>query len=110
MERYSYTDMLLKCYVAPSKIIRNPKVLSPIWVDPWSKKIRSPNSSALNPLTRDLSGPGFVELQNGQGFHHMLVKIMNLPRKIQMSCPLFEMRSGHMVMLQVKVPQVSFIQ
>ena len=43
-------------------------------------------------------------------FHHMLVKIMNLPRKIQISCPLFELRSGHMVMLQVKVPQVSLIQ
>ena len=32
------------------------------------KRIRSPNSSARNPLTRDLSGLGFVELQNGQVF------------------------------------------
>ena len=61
MERYSCMDMLSKCDVAPSKTIINPKVLSPIFVDPWSKKMSSPNSSALNPLTRDLSGLGFVE-------------------------------------------------
>ena len=58
----------VKCDVAPSKIIRNPKVLPPVFVDPWSKKIRSPNYSARNPLTRDLSGHGFVELQNGHLF------------------------------------------
>ena len=55
----------VKCDVAPSKIIRNSKVLSPMFVDPWSKKTRSPTSSACNPLTRDRSGLGFVELQNG---------------------------------------------
>ena len=32
------------------------------------KKIRSPNSSALHPLTRYLSGLGFLELQNGHVF------------------------------------------
>ena len=42
--------------------------LSPIFVDPWSKKMRYPNSSARSPLTRDLSGLGFVELQNGHVF------------------------------------------
>ena len=57
-------DMLFKCDVAPSTK-RNPKIFSPILVDPWSKKIRFPNSSAHNPLTRDLSGLGSVELQNG---------------------------------------------
>ena len=30
--------------------------------------MRSPNSSALSPLTRDLSGLGFVQLQNGHVF------------------------------------------
>ena len=37
----------------------------------WSmvqKKIRSPNYSARSPLTRDLSGVGCVELQNGEVF------------------------------------------
>ena len=58
----------VKCDVAPSRIIRNPKVLSPIFVDPWSKKLRYPNSSARNPLTRDLSGLGFVEMQSGHVF------------------------------------------
>ena len=52
-------DMLVKCDVAPSKTIRNPKVLSPIFADPWSRKMRSPNSSARSPLTRDLSGLRF---------------------------------------------------
>ena len=58
----------VKCDVAPTKTIRNPKVLSPIFADPWSKKIRSQNYSARNPVTRDLSGLGFVELQNGHVF------------------------------------------
>ena len=52
--------------VAPSKTISNPKAWSPMFVEPSSKKIRSPNSSAHNPLTRDLFGLGFVEMQNGQ--------------------------------------------
>ena len=32
------------------------------------KKMRSPNYSGRSPLTRDLSGLGFVELQNVHGF------------------------------------------
>ena len=58
----------VKCDVAPSKTIKHEKVQSPIFVDPWSKKMRSPNSSNRNPLTRDLSGLGVVELQNGRAF------------------------------------------
>ena len=38
------------------------------YVEPRSKKMRSPNSSDLGPLTRDLSGLDFVERQNGQVF------------------------------------------
>ena len=64
MEVFSHLNAV-KCDVAPSKIISNPKVLSQMFVDPWSKKTRSPNSSDRNPLTRDLSGFGFVELQKG---------------------------------------------
>ena len=30
-----------------------------------TKRMRSPSASARSPLTRDLSGLGFVELQNG---------------------------------------------
>ena len=58
----------VKCDVAPSKTIRNPKVSSPILADPWSKKMRSPNYSAHGPRTRDLSGLGLVQLQNGHVF------------------------------------------
>ena len=39
--------------LAPSKTMRNPKALSPIFADPWSRKMRSPNSSARSPLTRE---------------------------------------------------------
>ena len=38
--------------------------------------MRSPNSSALSQLTRDLSGLGFVNLQNGQVFTTMLAKVI----------------------------------
>ena len=51
MERYSYIDMLSKSDAAPSKTIINPEALSPIIVDPWSRKVRSPNSSALSAHT-----------------------------------------------------------
>ena len=47
---------------------KNQKVLSPTFVDPWSKKMNSPNSSVLNPLKRDLLGHGFVELQDEHVF------------------------------------------
>ena len=58
-------------------------------------RFRDPSSSALNPLTRDLSGLGFVELQNGHVSYHMLVKVINLSRNVQMSCTLLTLRSGH---------------
>ena len=59
MERYSYTDMLSNVMSLHPKTSRNPKVSSPILVDPSSEKIRSPNSSARSLLTRDLSSLGF---------------------------------------------------
>ena len=93
----------VKCDVAPSKKIRNPNVLSPIFVDPWSKKIRSPNSSALNPLTRDLPGLGFVELQNGHVHSTAGKGHKPFSRNVQVSCPLLEPRGGHVVVLHVKV-------
>ena len=84
--------------------------MSAIFVDPWSKKIRSPNSSARNPLTRDLSGLGFVELQNGRVFSPYAGKGQNSSKNVQVSCPLLERRGGHVVVFQVKVLQVSLIR
>ena len=72
-------DMLSNVTWLHSKTVRNPKVLSPIFADPWSRKMRSPNSSARSPLTRDLSGLGFNELQNGECLHHVLKKVINFP-------------------------------
>ena len=100
----------VKCDVAPSKIIRIPTVMSPIVVDPWSKKIRSPNSPVRNPLTRDLSGLGLRQIAEWACLHHMLVKTINLSRYVQVSCPLLELRSGHVVVFQVRVPQISLIR
>ena len=71
--------------------------------------MRSPNSSALNPLTRDLSGLGFVELQNWHVLYHMLVKVINLSRNVQLSWPLLELRGKHVVVFQMKVPQITLI-
>ena len=68
IERYSCMNIAVKCDVTLSKTVRNPKVLSPIFADPWSRKLRSPNSSARSPPTRDLSGLGFMELQSGHIF------------------------------------------
>ena len=70
--------------------------------------MRSPNSSAHSRLTRGLSGLGFVEVW--ARLHHNLEKVMNLSRDVQMSCPLLELRSRHVVVFQVKVPQISLIR
>ena len=62
--------------------------------------MRSPNFSAL----------GFVELQNGHVSPHAgkdREPSQEDPNKLS---AFFELRSGQMVMLQVKVPQVSLIQ
>ena len=103
-------DMLSNVMWLHPKIIRNPKVVSPIFADLWSKKMRSPNFSARGPLTRDLSGLGFVELLERACLHHVLVEIMHLPRNVQVSCPLLERRGGHVVVFQVKVPQISLVR
>ena len=39
--------------------------------------------------------------------HHMLVNVINHSRNVQVSCSLLEQRGGHVVVLQVKVPQIS---
>ena len=43
-------------------------VLSAVIAVPWSRKIRSPNSSSRSPLTRDRSGLDVIELQYGHVF------------------------------------------
>ena len=48
--------MLLNVMSHHPKTFTNPKGLSAFLVEPWSKKMRSPNPSALGPLARDLSG------------------------------------------------------
>ena len=46
----------------------------------WSRKMRSPNSSAWSPLTRGLSGLRFIELQNGHVcLHHVLMEVKQNP-------------------------------
>ncbi len=48
MERY-LLGFAAHCDVAPSETMGNPKVLSPILGEPWSKQISSSNFTALNP-------------------------------------------------------------
>ena len=71
--------------------------------------MRSPNVSARSPLTRDLSGLSFIELQIDI-FHHVVVEVINLSRNVQVGCPLLELRGGHVVVLQVKIPQVALVR
>ena len=56
LEKTSDGEVLLhgyavKCHVASSKKVRNSMVLFQIFVEPWSTKMRSSNSSARGPLT-----------------------------------------------------------
>ena len=71
--------------------------------------MRSPHSSAFSPLTRVLSGLGFVQLQKWTSLYHMLVKVTNLPKNVQVSCSLLELRRRHVVVLQVQILQVASI-
>ena len=38
------------------------------------------------------------------------VKVINFSRNVQVRCPLLELCSGHMVVFQMKVPQISLIR
>ena len=40
----------------------------------------------------------------------MLARVINLSRNVQVSCPLLELCSGHVVTFQVKVPEISLIR
>ena len=45
-----------------------------------------------------------------RGLYHMLVEITNHSKNVQVSCPLLELCGRHMVMFQVKVPQIFHIK
>ena len=40
----------------------------------------------------------------------MLVEVINLPKNVQVSGPLLEKRGGHVVVLHVKIPQVTLVR
>ena len=40
----------------------------------------------------------------------MLVKVINLSKNVQVSCPLLELSGRHVVVFKVKVPQISLIR
>ena len=40
----------------------------------------------------------------------MLLKVRNRSRDVQVSCSLLELRGGHVVVFQAKVPQISLIR
>ena len=88
--------------MAPSNTIKNPKGFSSIFADPWSRKMRSPNSSARSPLSRDFESLGFIALQNGHVFTTCWQGSYILP-----GGPLVELRGGHVVVFHVKVLQVT---
>ena len=85
------------------------EVLSPIFADPCSKKMTSADSSTRSPLTRDLDCLGSIKLQNG----HVFTTCWQRPyfsRNVQVGRPLLELRGRHVVVLQVKVPQVALVR
>ena len=67
-------------------------VLLPIFADPWSRKMRPPNSSAWSLLTRS-SGKGH-----------------DFSGNVQVSRPLLELRGRHVVVLQMKASQVALVR
>ena len=109
MEMYSCMDTLSNVMWLHPEQKRNPKVLSPIFADPRSRKMRYPNSSARSPLTRDLSGLGFIELQNEHGFTTCW-RSSKCSRNVHVSRPLLELRGRHVVVLQMNVPQVALVR
>ena len=72
--------------------------------------MRSPNSSALSPLTSDLFRSRLRRIAEWGPLHHMLVKVIKFFRNVQVSCSLLELCRRHVLMLQVKVLQVVHLQ
>ena len=68
MKRYFGMDMLSKVMWLYPKQSEIRRLYVQFLADPCSRKMRSSNFCARSPLTRDLSGLGFTELQNGHGF------------------------------------------
>ena len=98
----------VKCDAAPSKTIRNPKVLSPIFADPWSRKMRSPNSSARSPLREIFLALVLLSCRMDMSSPHV-DRGHRISRNVQVSCPLHELRGGHLVVFQVKILQVPLV-
>ena len=68
--------------------------------------MRSPNSSARSPLTRDR----LYWIAEWACLHHVLTEVIISSRNIQMNGPLFELCGGHLVVFQVKVLQVTLVR
>ena len=67
-------------------------------------------SALSSPLTRDLSGLGFVILQIKHVFTACCSRFSTFPRNVQVSWSLLELCGRRVVKLQVKVLQVAHIQ
>ena len=100
----------VKCDVDPSKTIRNPKVLSPTFADPCSRRMRSPNSSrpksaharSFRSRFRLNCRMGMSSPRVGRGHR--------ISRNVQVGRPLLELRGRHVVALQVKAPQGALVK
>ena len=68
----------VKCDVAPSKTIRNPKVLSPIFADPWSRKMRL---QILLPgvRSREIFLVSVYCIAEWACLHHVLAEVIKFP-------------------------------
>ena len=88
---------------------QKPKGLVSIFVEPWSEKMMSPNFFSSYSGHAWSVRSRFRRIAGWARRHHMLVKVMKLSKNVQMSCPLLKLRSGHVVVFQVNVPQISLI-
>ena len=52
----------------------------------------------------------FYGIAEWAGLHHVLIEVIKITRKIQVSRPLLELYGIHVVMLQMKVPQVPIVR
>ena len=89
--------------VAPSNTIKNPKILSSIFADPWSFFCtKSAHARSFNSW--------LCCITEWTCFHRVLIEVINSSRNIPMSDSLLELRDGHMTVFQVNVLQVTLVR
>ena len=93
--------------VPPSKIFKNPKVLSPFFADPLIQEDEVSKFFCSKSAHAGSFQPRFYGIAEWACLHHVLIERSNVSRNVPVSRPLLELCGRHVIMLQMEVPQIA---